>query len=124
MDAEGLQTVTLGGVSWGGLIALQVTLDAPDRVERLILVDSSGAGQVTEEQLEGITCPTLVVWGEDDSVIPLATAAWFGAAIPHSHVETIPDITTQSGVPPWGGHHPMRFRPQEFNGIVTRFLAT
>lgn len=124
MDAEGFQSATIGGVSWGGLIALQVALEAPDRVDRLILVDSAGAGHVTEEQLESITCQTLVVWGEDDSVIPLATAAWFGAAIPHSRVETIPDITIQPGVPAWGGHHPMRFKPQEFNEIVVDFLKT
>jgi pimeloyl-ACP methyl ester carboxylesterase len=123
MDAEGLQTATIGGVSWGGLVALQAALEAPERVERLILVDSAGAGQLAEEQLESITCQTLVVWGEDDSVLPLATAAWFGAAIPHSQVETIPDVTAQPGVPAWGGHHPMRFRPQEFNEIVVRFLA-
>lgn len=122
MDAETLPTATLGGVSWGGLVALQAALSAPARVERLILVDSAGAGHLTEEQLESITCPTLVVWGEDDSVIPLATAAWFSASIPHSSVETIPDVTAQPGVPPWGGHHPMRFKAKEFNEIVTRFL--
>jgi len=122
MDAEALSTATIGGVSWGGLVALQTALSAPARVERLILVDSAGAGQLTEEQLESITCPALVVWGEDDSVIPLATAAWFGATLPHSRVETIPDVTAQPGAPPWGGHHPMRFKPQEFNEIVRRFL--
>jgi pimeloyl-ACP methyl ester carboxylesterase len=124
MDAESLSTATIGGVSWGGLVALQAALSAPGRVERLILVDSAGAGYLTEEQLESIGCPTLVVWGEDDSVIPLATAAWFGAAIPNCLVEAIPDVTAQPGVPPWGGHHPMRFKPQEFNEIVTRFLTT
>ena len=123
MDAEALPAATIGGVSWGGLVALQTALIAPARVERLILVDSAGAGHLTEGQLESITCPTLVVWGEDDSVIPLATAAWFGAAIPHSSVETIPDVTTQPGVPPWGGHHPMRFKSEEFNEIVTQFLG-
>lgn len=122
MDAEALPSATIGGVSWGGLVALQAALNAPARVERLILVDSAGAGHLTEEQLESISCPTLVVWGEDDSVIPLATAAWFGATIPHSRVETIPDVTAQPGIPPWGGHHPMRFKPQEFNEIVTQFL--
>lgn len=49
MDAEGLQTATIGGVSWGGLVALQTALDAPERVERLILVNSAGVGQLTEE---------------------------------------------------------------------------
>lgn len=122
MDAEGLPQATLGGVSWGGMIALEIALTAPERTDRLILVDSAGAGQFAEEQLESIACPTLVVWGEDDSVIPLANAAWFGAAIPNCRVETIPDVTAQEGVPPWGGHHPMRFKPNKFNSIVAEFL--
>lgn len=122
MDGEGIKSATVGGVSWGGLIALHLALNTPDRVERLILVDSAGAGQVDEEQLETIGCPTLVVWGEDDAVIPLSNAAWFGAAIPRARVETIPDVTAQEGVPAWGGHHPMRFKPEQFNRIAISFL--
>jgi pimeloyl-ACP methyl ester carboxylesterase len=124
MDTEGLATVTVCGVSWGGMIALELALSAPDRVARIILVDSAGAGYFSEEDLESIASPTLVVWGEDDSVIPLANAAWFGAALPNCRVETIPGITEQDGVPPWGGHHPMHFKPAEFNRIVIDFLAT
>jgi pimeloyl-ACP methyl ester carboxylesterase len=122
MDAEGFQSAIVGGVSWGGMVALEMALTAPERVTHLVLVDSAGAGRYPEEQLESITCPTLIVWGEDDAVIPLANAAWFGAAIPNSRVETIPDVTQQEGVPPWGGHHPMRFKPAEFNRIVVDFL--
>lgn len=123
MDAEGLDTITAGGVSWGGLIALELALVAPERVERLILVDSVGAGVYREESLEQIACPTLVVWGEDDSVIPLASAAFFGAAIPNCQVEVIADVTKQEGAPPWAGHHPMRFKPDEFNRIAGAFLS-
>jgi pimeloyl-ACP methyl ester carboxylesterase len=122
MDVEGLSVATIGGVSWGGMIALELALAAPERVEKLILVDSAGVGHYSGEQLEHIQCPTLVVWGEDDSVLPLANAAWFGAVIPNCQVETIPAVTQVAGVPPWGGHHPMRFKPDEFNHIVTRFL--
>jgi pimeloyl-ACP methyl ester carboxylesterase len=123
MEEESVVSAIVGGVSWGGLVALELALTAAERVECLILVDSAGAGQVTEEELETIGCPTLVVWGEDDSILPLAHAAWFGAAIPNAQVATIPDVTEQEGVPPWGGHHPMRFRPEEFNRIVVDFLA-
>jgi pimeloyl-ACP methyl ester carboxylesterase len=116
IEAEGLATVTVGGVSWGGMIALEVALSAPAR-------DSAGAGHFSEDELETISCPALIVWGEDDSVIPLANAAWFGAAIPNSQVEIIPDVTDQEGVPPWGGHHPMRYKPAEFNHVVIDFLT-
>jgi len=123
MDAEGLATATVGGVSWGGMIALEMARTMPQRVERLILVDSGGAGVFSEDELARLACSTLVVWGEDDTVIPLANAAFFGAAIPNCRVEVITGVTEQEGVPPWGGHHPMRFKPGEFNRIVTAFMA-
>jgi len=122
MDAEGLETAIVGGVSWGGMIALEMALTVPQRVDRLILVDSAGAGVFPEEELAQIACPTLVVWGEDDTVLSPANAAFFGAAIPNCRVEVIAGVTEQEGVPPWGGHHPMRFKPDEFNSIVTSFL--
>lgn len=122
MDAEALRTVMLGGVSWGGMVALELSLMAPDRVTGLILVDSAGVGYYDQDRLESIACPVLVVWGEDDTVIPLAHAARFGAAIPDCRVEVIPDVTQQEGTPPWAGHHPMRFKPAEFNHIAISFL--
>jgi pimeloyl-ACP methyl ester carboxylesterase len=106
------------------MIALELALRAPDRVQRLVLVDAAGVGRYSEEDMENIACPTLVVWGEDDAVIPVVNAAWFGAAIANCRVETIPDVTEQEGVPEWGGHHPMRFKPDEFNQIVTSFLQS
>ena len=124
IESEGLAQVVVGGVSWGGMIALELALTAPERVKRLILVDSAGLGYYSEAQLEGIVCQTLVVWGEDDIVLPLVNAAWFGAAIPNCRVEVIPEVTAREGVPAWGGHHPMRFKLAEFNRIVTEFLRT
>jgi hypothetical protein len=47
--------------------------------------------------------------------------AWFGAAILTCRVETTPNVTTQEGVPPWGGHPPMCFKPTEFNNIAADF---
>ncbi|MFC7137082.1 alpha/beta fold hydrolase [Halobaculum litoreum] len=44
LDAVGLDRVALVGVSMGGGAALGYTLDAPDRVDRLVLVDSYGLG--------------------------------------------------------------------------------
>lgn len=122
LDAEGLAGAVAGGVSWGGMIALELALTAPERVERLLLVDSAGVGLYAEADLERIACPTLVIWGEDDSVLPLVNAAFFGAAIPDCRVEVIAGVTEQEDVPAWGGHHPMRFKPDEFNRIVSAFL--
>lgn len=124
VEAEGLAPATLGGVSWGGMVALEAALARPAAVARLVLVDSAGVGFFSEEQMESISCPTLVVWGEDDTVLSLSNAAWFGATIPGSRVEIIAGVTDQEGVPEWGGHHPMRFKPQEFNRILLDFLSS
>jgi pimeloyl-ACP methyl ester carboxylesterase len=123
LDAEQVKQAAVGGVSWGGLVAVELALSVPERVARLILVDSAGASHFTEKQLESIACAALVVWGEDDAVLPLAHAAWFGAEIPDCQVEVIPGVTEQEGVPPWAGHHPMRFKPDRFNHIVAGFLT-
>src|SRR4029077_4333570 len=44
LDTIGLERVILVGVSMGGAFALGFTLRAPERVERLVLVDSAGLG--------------------------------------------------------------------------------
>lgn len=124
LAAEAIAPATLAGVSWGGMVSLEAALTAPEAVARLVLVDSAGVGLFSEEQMESVTCPTLVVWGEDDTVLPLSNAAWFGATIRNSRVEVIAGVTDQEGVPEWGGHHPMRYKPQEFNEIVLDFLRS
>jgi pimeloyl-ACP methyl ester carboxylesterase len=44
LDALGIERATLAGLSLGGALALGATLEAPGRVERLVLVDSHGLG--------------------------------------------------------------------------------
>ena len=44
MDALGLEKVSLVGISMGGAISLGFSLRSPQRVERLVLVDSHGLG--------------------------------------------------------------------------------
>ena len=44
LDALGFRRASLVGVSMGGAFALGFTLGAPDRVDRLVLVDSAGLG--------------------------------------------------------------------------------
>ncbi len=45
MDALGLERVSLVGFSMGGAIALGFTLQSPQRVDKLVLVDSYGLGK-------------------------------------------------------------------------------
>jgi pimeloyl-ACP methyl ester carboxylesterase len=65
------------------------------------------------ERLPQIACPTFVVWGEDDRVIPVRDARRFGELIPNVRVEILPDT----------GHVPMLERPATFNALLEAFLA-
>jgi len=121
MRHEELTTATFAGVSWGGTIALTLAFSAPERTARLILVDS--AGRFSQKDLGGIGCPTLIVWGEDDIIIPVEAGRRLAQAIPEAHLEIIPDVTKVPDAPPWAGHHPMRFRLEAFNPILREFLT-
>ncbi|HZV72608.1 MAG TPA: alpha/beta fold hydrolase [Conexibacter sp.] len=65
------------------------------------------------ERLPQIACPTLVVWGEQDRVIPVRDAERFGALIPDARVVILPDT----------GHVAMLERPERFNALLEGFLA-
>lgn len=45
MDAVGLERASLAGNSLGGLVCAQTTVRSPERVEKLILVNSAGFGE-------------------------------------------------------------------------------
>jgi len=65
------------------------------------------------DRLPDIEAPTLVVWGEDDALVPVDDAWEFGELIPHSRVVVYEDT----------GHVAMLERPDAFNELVSEFLA-
>jgi len=64
------------------------------------------------ERLPQIACPTYVVWGQDDRVIPVRDAQRFARLIPDVRVEVWPDT----------GHVAMLERPARFNALLEAFL--
>lgn len=66
-----------------------------------------------EERLPEIACPTLIVWGEDDKVIPVADADLFERLIPNSRKVIFKDT----------GHVAMLERPAAFNELLSEFMA-
>lgn len=58
--------------------------------------------------------PTLIVWGEDDRIIPVTHAHVAHEAIPGSRIEILPDI----------GHFAHTESPERFLEVLTDFLAT
>jgi pimeloyl-ACP methyl ester carboxylesterase len=65
-----------------------------------------------KKRIHRIQAPTLIVWGEQDGLIPPVYGPEFQRLIPGSKLEVIPETA----------HAPMVERPEEFARIVTQFL--
>jgi pimeloyl-ACP methyl ester carboxylesterase len=65
------------------------------------------------DMLTEIACPTLIVWGDRDALLPLRHAREYARRIVDARLQVISDA----------GHLPMLERPSEFNRVVGEFLA-
>jgi pimeloyl-ACP methyl ester carboxylesterase len=63
--------------------------------------------------LARIQAPTLLLWGEQDGMIPIANAADYLREIPHATLVRLPNL----------GHVPFEEAPDQSLGPVERFLA-
>ena len=68
--------------------------------------------ETLDDQLSGITIPTLVVWGEHDGLIPLAAGRRYAEGIPGATLAVIPGA----------GHVTMVEAPEAFMAVVKPFL--
>jgi pimeloyl-ACP methyl ester carboxylesterase len=66
------------------------------------------------DRLGEIACPTLIVWGDEDALVPPSDAAEFEWLIAGSRKLTYEDT----------GHAPMLERPERFNRDLQAFLET
>jgi pimeloyl-ACP methyl ester carboxylesterase len=64
------------------------------------------------DRLGDIACPTLIIWGDRDHIVPPSSAEEFGRLIPDSRVVVFEDT----------GHVPMLEHPDRFNRLVIDFL--
>lgn len=64
------------------------------------------------ERLPDIACPTLIVWGAKDHLVPVRDADEFERLIPDARKVVYPDT----------GHVTMLERPVEFNALLAAFL--
>jgi pimeloyl-ACP methyl ester carboxylesterase len=65
------------------------------------------------DRLPEIACPTLVVWGERDQLLPVRDASVYAELIPDSRMVVYPDT----------GHLTMLERPAAFNALLSEFLS-
>ncbi|MBA2396071.1 MAG: alpha/beta hydrolase [Ktedonobacteraceae bacterium] len=62
-------------------------------------------------ELEQITLPTLIIWGERDVLLPLTLGRMLHEALPHATLMTMPQC----------GHRPMLAQPAQFSQAVLAF---
>lgn len=74
---------------------------------------AAAVGHNTEERLDRLTMPVLVLHGAHDRVVPVDNAALLAERIPHARVRIIPDA----------GHLFLWERAGESNRLITEFLA-
>jgi pimeloyl-ACP methyl ester carboxylesterase len=86
LDLLGIDRVTLIGHSFGGGIAMQFSYLFPERVERLVLVDSGGLGRDVSPLLRAATLPGA------ELVLPVIASSWV-----RGRVEAVAQILTRGG---------------------------
>ena len=81
---------------------------------RIITTAKSAIRHNLGDKIHDILCPTLLVWGKEDSVTPLFVGERFKELIPNSQLAIINEC----------GHAPMMEKPAEFNAIFEEFLTS
>jgi|GEM_PF-561786 len=114
MDALDIPRADIGGVSWGGLIALELALAAPERVDKLLLVDAACRPDgIRAGRYAAVTQPVWLAWAEMDPIIPLSLGRALAAALPNCSLHVFPGST----------HWPHHLHPEAFNEQAVAFLT-
>lgn len=109
LEGLGKKSAALMGKSWGGGIALQAALDAPDAVDKLIL---TAPFYPNLSGLEFLSQPVLIAWSQDDQMIPYEFSAEF--------VRSIADVTLVTYAT--GGHSAAPKNAGDFAPRAIEFL--
>ncbi len=141
MDRLGIESATIVGASYGGAVAATMALDYPERVANLVLVGAVTNDQPKKKlllRLAGVPLlgdiatplflgsrwisreaslirqPTLLVWGEEDTHIPVSDAFRLRDAIPNSRLIVFRRC----------GHLPPTESPEKFVEAVADFCKS
>jgi pimeloyl-ACP methyl ester carboxylesterase len=103
---------------WRAIVQRLPTLNPHDVAnnwarERIWAASDLGRGWPDTAALGAISTPTLLLWGEDDDLVPVRHGRAAAAAIPGSQLVVLPGI----------GHIPSIEAPRDFVRILTDFAA-
>jgi len=123
LDVERIERANIIGLSWGGSIAQIIATTAPTRMNKLVLVDSNyPQNEEALVRLRRITCPTLVVWDEDDVVIPVAGAQILANGIANSRLRIFKRDERDADADPNNRHWSQMSHSRKWNQVVSEFL--
>ena len=94
-------------------ICASLHLECPDWQRGLIRFTQSGGYTLPAEQIASLTCPTLILWGEQDRILGTQDAQRFERAIAGSQLRWIPQC----------GHVPHLEQPQVVAQAIGDFLG-
>jgi pimeloyl-ACP methyl ester carboxylesterase len=66
-----------------------------------------------EAWLKSVRQPTVIIWGQEDRILPVAQAYWLKARLPQAQMVLLAQV----------GHAPQEEAPQQVNKIIIDFLA-
>ena len=142
VERESKRPSDLVAQSMGGVVAVRVALKHPEMVRRLVLVATSGGVDVAglggaewrdnyrrnnrgaedwitrdrtdhTHEIQGITAPTLLLWGDDDPISPVAVGEHLQSLLPNARLRVIP-----------GGTHSLAVeRAEATAALITTHLA-
>jgi pimeloyl-ACP methyl ester carboxylesterase len=90
----------------------EITTNIP-KCMRIVAIAKSAQRHNMAKELHKITCPTLLIWGLNDTITPPLVAHEFNRLLPDSQLNFIDKC----------GHAPMMEHPEKFNKILEKFLA-
>ena len=89
------------------------TVNDREKALNIVLTARSALKHNLENQIGKITCPTLLVWGQQDTITPPFVGEKFHELIPNSDLHFIDQC----------GHAPMMELPEQFNVVLGQFLS-
>lgn len=108
------------GIANGGGVCLSVAARYPELVNALVLVDAAVIGRLIETETSQLRCPTLIIWQQDDLIVPPDHARILASRIPGAELRLFPGDEARDE---WAGNWPHRLWPVEFEATVLDFLA-
>ncbi|MHB0955225.1 MAG: alpha/beta fold hydrolase [Pirellulaceae bacterium] len=97
--------------SMSGRFALPLAIEDPQLLRGLIAIAPVSIPRHLEK-LSHITCPVLVIWGENDKLIPLEQADHLASGVPRG----------QKVILAGAGHAAYMEQPAQFHAVVLNFL--